>query len=201
MNQQQYKLGWQIACWSTLAIAVCQLLFIATNVFGIISAIAVGAVGYGFYTAATELEKSGNAAAIEMKASATTLFMVAAINIIGMIIGVAVKPSTASGFSFALVFAALLCIAAAVLIIMFRNKITLALRHLNLENGLFGAGILVYAIGSIVAAFGVFIFAVAPSLSTLGSMGVLAIIGGIAALVGAILWIIGMFQLTEKVTK
>lgn len=201
MNQQQYKLGWQIACWSTLAIAVCSLLSIVTNVFGIISSLAVGAIGYGFWTASNELNKAGNPAATEMKTAATTLFMVAAINIIGMIISVAVKPSSASGFSFILVLAALFVIAGAILLIMFKNKIAVALRHLNIENGLFGAGILVYAIGSILVGFGLFLFGVAPSVGTLGTLGVLTIIGGIAALVGAILWIVGMFQVTEKATK
>ncbi|MDE6199117.1 MAG: hypothetical protein K2L55_00915 [Muribaculaceae bacterium] len=201
MNQQQYKLGWQIACWSTLAIAVFSLLSIVSSVFGIISSLAVGAIGYGFFTAANELTKAGNPAATEMKAAATTLFMVTAINIIGMIIKVAVNPNSVSGFSFIIVLASLFVIAAAILIIMFKNKIAVALRHLNLENSLFGPGILVYAIGCILVGFGFFLFGISPSVSTLGTLGVLTVIGGIAALVGAILWIIGMFQLTEKATK
>lgn len=200
MNQQQYKLGWQIACWSTLAITVCSVLTIITGVFGIIQALAVGAVGYGFLTVANELVKEGNPAANEMKAAATTLFIVAGLFLVGKILGMTVKVDVTSTTAI-FIFAGLLQMASAIFVIIFKNKIVPALRHLNIENGLFGAGILVYAIGLIVVAFGLFIFGLVPSLGTLGMLGVLAILGGLAALVGAILWIIGMFQVTEKATK
>lgn len=201
MNQQQYKLGWQIACWSTLAITVCSVLTIITGVFGIIQALAVGAVGYGFLTVANELVKEGNPAANEMKAAATTLFIVAGLFLVGKILSMTVDVNSMSSGKVLIIFSGLLQIAAAIFVIMFKNKIVLALRHLNIENGLFGAGILVYAIGLIVVAFGLLIFGLITSLGTLGMLGVLAILGGLAALVGAILWIIGMFQVTEKATK
>jgi len=201
MNKQQYTLGWQIACWSTLAITVCSVLTILTGVFGIIQAVAVGAVGFGFLTAANELVKEGQPAATEMKAAATTLFIIAGLYLLGKILGMTVAVDSLSGGKAILIFSGLLQIAAAIFVIMFKNKIVIALSHLNINNGLFGAGILVYAIGLIVVAFGVFIFGLAPSVGTLGMLGVFAILGGIAALVGAILWIIGMFQVTEKATK
>lgn len=169
--------------------------------FGIIQALAIAAVGYGFLTAANELIKEAHPAATEMKAAATTLFIVAALNLVGIILGMTVKVDSVSGGLAVLTFAGLLLIACAVFLILFKGKITTALTHLNLINGLFGAGILVYAIGQIVVGFGSFLLGVAPSTGTLGVFGVFGIIGGITALVGAILWIIGMFQLTEKVTK
>lgn len=201
MNQQQYKLGWQIACWSTLAITVCCLLTLVTNIFGIISALALAGVGYGFWAAANELVKAGNPAANDMKAAATTLYIVAALQILGAILAMTLKPNDVSGLLATGIFAGLLVIACGIFIIMFKGKITSALNHLSLSNGLFGAGILVFAIGQIVVGFGTFIFSISPSVGTLGLLGVLGILGGIAALVGAILWIIGMFQVTEKATK
>lgn len=202
MNQQQYKMGWQVACWSTLAITVCSVLSIVTGIFGIFSALAIAAVGYGFLTAGNELVKDSNPAGADMKAAATTLFIVAALNLLGVILAMTVDVGDVVNHGLAmLIFAGLLVIACAVFIIIFKNKITSALTHLNLINGLFGAGILVYAIGQIVVGFGSFLLGVAPSFGTLKTFGVFSIVGGITALVGTILWIIGMFQLTEKVTK
>lgn len=201
MNQQQYKLGWQIACWSTLGIVVCSVLTIISSIFGIIAALAIGAIGYGFLTASNELVKEGQPAANEMKAAATTLFIVCALQLLGSILVKVANPSSVSGGLTLLIFAGLLVIACGVFIIMFKNKISIAISHLGLENGLFGAGILVYAIGQIIVGFGSFILGLSPSAGTLGAFGILALLGGLAALVGAILWIIGMFQLTEKVTK
>lgn len=201
MNQEQYKLGWQIACWSTLAITVCAVLTIISSIFGIFSAVAIGAVGFGFLTAANELVKQNQSAANELKAAATTLFIVFGIYIIAMILGTTVKVNSVSGVNAVIIFAGLLLFAVAAFTIIFKNKISIAIRHLNIDNSLFGAGILVYAIGQIVVGFGFFIFGIAPGEGTLGLLGACTILGGIAALVGAILWIIGMFQVTEKATK
>lgn len=201
MNQQQYKLGWQIACWSTLAIPVLSVLNFITVVFGIIGALAIGGVAYGFLTASNELVKEGRPAANDMKAAAMTLFIVTALNLLGTILGMTVKIDSVEGGKALLIFAGLLVIACAVFMIMFRGKITAAITQLGITNGLFGAGILVYAIGQIVAGFGWFIFGLAPSTGTLGACAIFTILGGITILVGAILWIIGMFQVTEQVTK
>lgn len=201
MNQQQYKLGWQIACWATLAIPVCSVLNLVTTVFSIIAALAIGAVGYGFLTAANELVKEGRPAATDMKAGATTLFIVSALNLVGAILGMTVKVSSVSGGLTVLIFAGLLVIACAIFLIMFKGKISNAITHLGMSNALFAPGILVYAIGQIVAGFGWFILGLSPSAGTLGACSIFTILGGITALVGAILWIIGMFQLTEQATK
>ncbi|MBD5210909.1 MAG: hypothetical protein HDS54_08970 [Barnesiella sp.] len=201
MNQQQYKLGWQIACWSTLAIAVCGLLSIISHIFGIFQAVAIGFIGYGFLTASNELVKDGNPAAAPMKSAATTLMIISGLNIIGAVIAATAKYESFSDVTIVVAFAGLFEIACGVLVIMYKNKIGEAIRHLNIENGLFGAGILVYAIGLMVAGFGMFVLGISPSLGTLGMFGVLAVVGAITALVGEILWIIGMFQVTEKAVK
>lgn len=201
MNQQQYKLGWQIACWSTLAIPVLSMLNFVTVVFGIIGALAIGGVAFGFYTASNELVKDGHPAAIDMKSASTTLFIVTALNIIGTILGATADVDSVSSGLAILIFAGLLIIACAIFMIMFRGKICSAINHLGINNALFGTGILVYAIGQIIAGFGWFLLGISPSKATLGAFVVFTILGGITVLVGAILWIIGMFQITEKVTK
>ena len=199
MNQQQYKTAWQIACWSTLAIVVFAVLNLISGVFGILGTLSIGAIGAGFLMASNELVKAGNPAANDLKAAAMTLFIICGLGLLGTIIAAAVDPL--SNGKAILIFAGLLTIASGVFAIILRNKIAVAFNGLSLNAGLMPAGILVYAIGQIVIGFGFFIFGIAPSTGTLSVMGVLALLGGLAVLVGAILWIIGMFQATEQATK
>lgn len=199
MNQQQYKTAWQIACWSTLAIVVFSVLALISGVFSILSTLSLGAIGAGFLMAANELVKAGNPAANDLKAAAMTLFIICGLGLLGAIIAASIDPW--SNGKTILIFSGLLTIASGVFAIILRNKIAVAFNGLSLNAGLMPAGILVYAIGQMVVGFGVFIFGIAPGAGTLGIMGVLALLGGLAALVGAILWIIGMFQATAQATK
>lgn len=199
MNQQQYKTAWQIACWSTLAIVVFSVLALISGVFSILSTLSIGAIGAGFLMAANELVKAGNPAANDLKAAAMTLFIICGLGLLGAILAASIDPL--SNGKTILIFSGLLTIASGVFAIILRNKIAVAFNGLSLNAGLMPAGILVYAIGQMVAGFGVFIFGIAPGAGTLGIMGVLALLGGLAALVGAILWIIGMFQATAQATK
>ena len=201
MNQEQYKMGWQIACWSTLAITVCSLLTIVTSVFGIIQAVALGAVAFGFYTIDNELVKANSPAAAPMKSAYSLLFIISGLFLLSSILGMTVNIKDVDGGKALLIFAGIFEIGCGILFIKFKNFIAEAFKHLGLENTLFGAGIMIYAIALIVVGFGFFVLGIAPSLGTAGLCGITAILGGIAALIGSILWIVGMFQVTEKATK
>ena len=201
MNQEQYKLGWRIACWSTLAITLCSLLSIVSSVFGILQAISLGAVAFGFFTVCNELVKAQSPAATPMKSAYSLLFIISGLFLISSILGMTVKIDSLSDGKALLIFAGLFEVGCGVLFIKFKAQITEALKQIGIVNGLFGAGILVYAIALIVVGFGFFVFGIAPSTGSLGLCGITTILGGIAALVGAIIWIVGMFQVTEQATK
>lgn len=201
MDFQKYKLGWTIALWSTLAIAVFGLLSFITMIFGIFQVIALAGVGYGFFAASQELEKAGNPSGVPMKNAAFTMFIVAGISLVSSILMASIDLDKIINHGAALViFGGLLMMAYAVFLFIFKGKLGIALDSLGLKAGIMLPGLLVYAIGTIVAGFGYFVFGLAPGLGTLGMAGVLSVLGGLAALVGEILWIIGMFQTTGVAT-
>lgn len=200
MNQNLYKTGWTIACYSTLAAGVFSLFGLFSSIFAILTAISLAGVGYGFLSASNELDKAGNESATAMKSSAITMFIVSGMYLVAGIL-YATTHSSLSGIAITIALAGMLFIAAAVFLFIYKGKLISGLRHLNIMNSLFGIGIMLFAICLCVVGFGYFLLGIAPGKGTAGICGVLTILGGIGQLVGAVLWIIGMFQITSAATK
>ena len=194
MDQKQYNTGWQLAQWATLGVAVCSLLGVFVDFFGVLSSLSIGVIGVGYFLSANELVKASHPAAELLKKGAIFLFIITGLNVLSSIIVATNNVHSVSG-------AFLFVIGVGVLMLMFKKNMSAAFEKLNLNQGLFSAGILVYAIGSFVLGFGLFIFGIAPSLGTLGMMGVLSVLGGLGMFVGAVLWIIGQFSITAQATK
>lgn len=201
MDQKQYNTGWQLAQWATLGVAVCSLLGVFVDFFGVLSSLSIGVIGVGYFLSANELVKASHPAAELLKKGAIFLFIITGLNVLSSIIVATNNVHSVSGAFFAVAMAGLFVIGVGVLMLMFKKNMSAAFEKLNLNQGLFSAGILVYAIGSFVLGFGLFIFGIAPSLGTLGMMGVLSVLGGLGMFVGAVLWIIGQFSITAQAIK